>query len=84
MNSIIQRKINVQTGYTKLVSEQMVASVTISCPPSNAGIVYFHGDMGDDVPWSPGEWHDFKSIDLAQIQVKGTAGDVVTIVGGTW
>ena len=84
MNGIIQRKINVNTSYSKLVGEATVASVTISCPPSNVGVVYFRGDDGDEVPWVPGEWHEFRNVDLSQIQIKGTAGDVVTVVGGSW
>jgi len=84
MNSVVMRKITVTTVYTALVSSKLVAKVTISCPPSNTGTVYFKGDDGTDVPWIPGEWHDFKSVDLAAIQVKGTSGDVVTVVGGTW
>jgi hypothetical protein len=67
-----------------LVSASLVGSVTISSPPTNAAVVYFLGDDGSDVPWVPGEWHSFRSIDLAAVRVKGTAGDVVTINGGTW
>jgi hypothetical protein len=47
-------------------------------------VVYFRGDDGSDVPWISGEWHSLKSVDLADIYIKGTAGDVVTVVGGTW
>ena len=71
-------------GYQPLVAARLVGSVTISCPPGNAGNVTFRGDDGGEVPWIPGEWHTFRSIDLSAVQVKGTAGDVVSIVGGTW
>ena len=84
MNNFIMRKITVSGAYLPLSTTRLIASVTISCPPGNTGTVYFIGDDGLDVPWVPGEWHDFKSIDLAAIQVKGTSGDVVTVVGGTW
>ena len=40
--------------------------------------------IGPVLPWVPGQWHDFRSIDLAAVHVKGTPGDVVTVVGGTW
>ena len=84
MNNTIMRKIDVTTGYQPLVSERLVGSVTISCPTTNAANVLFKGDDDSDVPWLPGEWHDFESVNLAEIEIKGTAGDVVTVVGGTW
>jgi len=84
MNNVVMRKITVTGDYQPLISGSLVASVTISTPPTNAGNVLFKGDDGSDVPWVPGEWHEFRSVELATIQVKGTSGDVVTLVGGTW
>ena len=84
MNNTIMRSIEVTTQYQPLVTQRLVGSVTISCPPTNAGDVTFLGDDGSDVPWEPGEWHTFHRINLAEVKIKGTAGDVVTIVGGTW
>ncbi len=84
MNNAILRKITVTASYEALSPSSLVASVTLSTPPSNGANVLFQGDDGSDVPWVPGEWHDFRSIDLASIRVKGTPGDVVTVVGGTW
>lgn len=84
MNNVIIRTFSVSASFQPLSSTKLVGSVTISCPPSNATNVTFKADSGADVPWVPGEWHDFVSVNLAEIQVKGTAGDVVTIVGGTW
>ena len=78
------RQIDVTADYQPLSAVRTVASVTVSCPPTNAGAVYFRGDQGDDVPWLPGEWHVFRSVNLAAIQVKGTPGDKVGVVGGTW
>jgi hypothetical protein len=84
MNNIIMRKVVVTDSYAPLAAGSLVASVTISTPPTNAANVLFKCADGADVPWVPGEWHSFRSIDLAGIEVKGTPGDVVTIVGGTW
>ncbi|WP_428937770.1 hypothetical protein [Fontivita pretiosa] len=84
MNNLILRKVTVTANYQPLSAGPLVGSVTISCPPGNIGVVNFRGDDGSDVPWIPGEWHDFQRINLAEVQVKGTAGDTVTIVGGTW
>ena len=68
-------------NYEPLSASSLMGSVTISCPPDNAGNVFFKGDDGSDVPWIPGEWHEFARVNLNDIQVKGTAGDVVTVVG---
>jgi len=84
MNNVIMRKVTVGAAYAPLVADSLIASVTISCPPSNAGDVVFKGDDGSDVPWIASEWHTFQNIDLAAIEVKGTPGDVVTVVGGSW
>lgn len=84
MNNVIMRRVAVGTEYTPLVNRRLVASATISCPPDNQGTVLFRGDDGSDVPWVPGEWHDFWSVDLGEIMVKGAPGNAVTIIGGTW
>lgn len=84
MNNVIMRKIVVTADYQPLVSDRVIGSVTISTPPTNAADVIFQGDDGSEVPWIPGEWHEFRSINLAELVVKGTPGDVVTVKGGTW
>ena len=84
MNNIIMRKVVLTANYQQLSAVSMVASVCISCPPGNAGIAYFKGDDGSDVPWQPSEWHRFVRVNLADIQAKGTPGDVLTLVGGSW
>jgi hypothetical protein len=84
MNNVVMRKIIVTADYQPLASGALVASVEISTPPTNDDPVIFKGDDGSEVPWLPGEFHSFTSVDLATLQVKGTPGDVVTVVGGTW
>jgi len=84
MNNAIMRKIDVTDSYRPLSAVKLVGTFTISTPPTNAADVLFRGDDGSDVPWVPGEWHEFYSIDLAEVRVKGTPGDAVTVVGGTW
>lgn len=85
MNAAIMRAVPVTATYQPLSAKDVeAASVEISAPPTNAGVVYFRGNDGSDVPWIPGEYHEFRRINLAEIFVKGTPGDIVTIVGGTW
>jgi hypothetical protein len=76
--------VTVTGSYQPLVAASLAAgTVTISCPPTNAAVVYFKGDDGSDVWWVAGEWHEFRSVDLKDFQIKGSPGDVVTVVGGT-
>ncbi|MCX7806091.1 MAG: hypothetical protein N3A38_12995 [Planctomycetota bacterium] len=83
-SNVVMRKVTVTGSYAKLSASSLVASVEISTPPDNAGNVLFKCADGSDVPWVPGEYHFFKSVDLSTIEVKGTPGDIVTIIGGTW
>ena len=84
MNNVVMRNIAVTADYQPLSNRKLIASATLSCPPSNSGPVLFRGDDGTDVPWLPGEWHDFWNIDLNEIVIKGAPGDMVTVIGGTW
>ena len=84
-NSVVARKITITTAWQALSSASEIASVTITAPTTNSGNVILRGDNGtDEVPLEPGEWHVLPSVDLAQIEVKGTADDVLTVIGGTW
>jgi hypothetical protein len=84
MNNVIMRKIDVTADYQPLASERIVVSATISTPPGNSANVIFKTPEGSEVGWISGEWHHFRSIDLSEIQIKGAAGDTVTIIGGSW
>jgi hypothetical protein len=84
MNSTIMRRIEVMADYRPLSETPLVGSFEISAVPTNAATVFFQGDDGSDVPWMPGEYHAVYRVDLSRILVKGTPGDQVTVIGGTW
>jgi hypothetical protein len=84
MNSTIMRRIEVATDYQPLSSTPLIGSFEISSVPTNAATVFFRGDDGSEVPWMPGEYHAVYRVDLSRILVKGTPGDQVTVIGGTW
>lgn len=83
-NPMYQDVVDVTATYAALAAARTVGTFTISCTPTNAAVVNFLGVADVDVPWQPGEWHTLHGVDLAAIQIKGTVGDTVTIVGGTW
>jgi len=85
MNNIVMRKVTVTAAFQPVTSQASeIASVEISASPDNSGPVLFQGDDGSEVPFQPGEYHNFVSVDLAKFRIKGIPGDVVTLVGGTW
>lgn len=85
MNNIVMRKVTVTANFQPVTDQAIeVASVEISASPDNAGSVIFMGDDGSEVPFVPGEYHQFQHVNLADFKVKGQPGDVVTLVGGTW
>jgi len=83
MNNTILRQIDVTEEFQPLASTRTVASVTVSAPPTNAANVTLKSADGE-AQMIPGEWQEFHRIDLSELQVKGTDGDVVSVVGGTW
>jgi hypothetical protein len=83
MNNTVLKKIDVTDEWQALSPVPLVASVTISALPTNAANVLLRNSESQ-VEIIPGEWQDLRSVNLADLQVKGTAGDVVTVVGGTW
>jgi hypothetical protein len=86
MNNVIMRKIVLTASWQPLSATSLVGSVTVSTPPTNAATVLFRaaGEPAHELPWVPGQWIDLRKVDLASIEVRGTPGDLVTVMGGTW
>jgi hypothetical protein len=85
MNNIVMLKIAMNNGTQQVSTTKLIASVTISCLPTNTGSVYFKvGTTGTEVPFIPGEWHTLKCIDLSTLYVRGNSPDAITLIGGTW
>ena len=88
MNNVIMRTITLTDQYQPLSSKtQEIGSVDVTAVPGNQGPVYFVcGDPLSQagVAWISGEWHSFTRVNLAEIKVRGTVGDKVTVIGGTW
>ena len=84
MNNVIMFSVVLSAEYRPLAERPLVATVDVSAPPGNTGPVFFLGLEGAEVRWVAGEWHSLVRVDLSTIRVKGTPGDVVTVIGGTW
>lgn len=84
MSNVVLRAVTLTAEWQPLATRDEVVSVDIQAPPTNAAAAYFRGDDGQPVPWVPGEYHTFFRVNLREVQVRGTPGDLVTVVGGTW
>ena len=85
MNNVVLRTIPLTVDFQALSSQAVeIASVDVTAPPANQHTVIFAGDDGSEVAWIPGEYHTFLRVNLGAIRVRGTPGDVLTLVGGTW
>lgn len=82
-NNTILRQIDVTEEFQALAETNTVASVTISALPANISYVTLKSADGE-VQMIPGEWQIFHKIDLSELQIRGTVGDTVSVVGGTW
>lgn len=83
-NSVIMRTVEVTTDYKPLSATPLVGTVDISTPPANSGPVFFKANENEEVEFIPGQYHHFVRIPIHELFVKGTPGDIVTIIGGTW
>ena len=83
-NNVVLRTVEVTEEYKPLSPVPLVATVDVSTPPTNAGPVFFKAGESEESWFLPGEYHQFVRIPIHSISVKGTAGDTVTLIGGTW
>ena len=81
---VFQREQAVMTSYGGLWDFAQLATLEVTCSPTNAAPVYFEGDDLSDVPWQPGECHTFHDIDTRDLRWKGTSGDKVIIRSTQW
>lgn len=85
MNNAVVRKLVLTTQYQPLSPNSgEVLSVTVRLPSSNKKEALFLSDDGSEVPWDPGSQFELKRVSLAQLMVKGRAGDLVVLAGGSW
>ena len=71
-------------AWQRLSDKALVASGELMAPPSNAAAVAVKGGNGGaGVHFLPGQSNRLRSIDLSEIEVRGTVGDRIVFVGGT-
>lgn len=82
MGALVAQSITLTTSYVAVSSVEQRFSGEISARTDNTGDAYLQDDDGSgDVALEAGEWKTFQQIDLSGLSVKGTAGDVLTVIG---
>lgn len=70
--------------YTPICAARCVATIIIETPSTNTDSLFIQatdGSDSDDIEIPVSQWYEFESVDLAQIYVKGTSGDIVRVIG---
>ena len=83
-NNVILRVVEMTGEFKPLSGIPLTATVTISAPPSNSGPVFLRAGPGEEAWVVNGECHLFQRIELSSVEARGTPGDVLTIIGGSW
>lgn len=79
--NLVLRTITLTASYVPLSDAVLVADFVVTALDTNAGPCFFAGEDGSDVKVAVNNWFEFRGVDLAQLRMKGTAGDKVTIIG---
>ena len=77
----VLRTITLGASYAPLSVVPLIGNFTITAIGSNSGPCYFLGDDASDVIVAVNNWFEFVGVDLAALQMKGTPGDKVTVIG---
>lgn len=81
MRNIFMKSISLTAAYQKLATERTVLTVTIIANPLNVGVMQIRVDGGTAANWPKGVSNSFAGIDISRIEVKGSAGDSLLVVG---
>lgn len=84
--NIIMRTVTLTASYQPVLAAddkwaQSAFTGVLSCPPSNTGSTTFKTADDAESVWIPSEWHNFTRVSLANLEVKGTVGDKVFVIG---
>lgn len=71
-------------GYQRFCRAPVLVSGQFHVTASNSGSAWLKGVDGNDIELSKGQSYTVVGVDISQTEWKGTIGDVVTFLGGTW
>jgi hypothetical protein len=79
-NALFDRSITLTANYVAVAAGFLFWG-TILAAANNVGAAYMKGDDGSDCIIPDGVAVKLDGVDLGQLQLKGTAGDLVAIIG---
>ncbi len=78
------RSIALGAAWQRLADERAVLTATLTAAPANAQPALVRVDGGAPASWPKGVANTFVGVDLSRVEVSGTSGDSMLVVGGTW
>lgn len=75
--------ITLTTAWQKLSASSLILDVSLLAFADNAGDMLVRVNGGASASWPAGAQFGFTTVNLATIEVKGEAGDKVTIAGNS-
>lgn len=80
-NVVIQTIALGSPGWAPLGGKSTVAQFTLIADPKNAGNINLRFRQGVPAEWPPGAAAPFESVDMAELEVQGSAGHALLIAG---
>ncbi len=81
MREIFMKSYTLSANWQKLALSRTIVSATFVTSPTNAGLMQIRVDGGTEANWPKGVASAFQGIDIARIEVKGTANDSLLVAG---
>lgn len=82
---MVCKKITLAVGYAAASATAVMGTVDMLAAADNVGVAYIRGDDGvTDVPIPKGVSFPLHGVDLSTVFLRGTPGDVVVLIGGTF
>ena len=81
-NTVI-RRIDLSSAWKALAESPLIADVAILVHSKNVDPCAILGDADEEVALAQGARITLRGVDLNEVFVKGTAGDVLAVIGAT-
>jgi hypothetical protein len=82
MNSQYSKIISLTEDYTAIDGHEVFFCGVVAAPSANTTTAYIQSSDGNqDIPISPGEFHEYKAVNLLTVKVKGTSPATLIVVG---
>lgn len=82
MNNQYSTIVSLTADYTAIDEHEVFFCGVIAAPSANTTTAYIQSSDGNqDIPIAPGEFHEYKAVNLLTVKVKGTSPATLIVVG---